>query len=51
MAKTKPTVPFNVRLDSVVYNALCEHCELKGLTKTAAVDKALRRLLKIGAAK
>ncbi len=47
MPKTKPNVPFNVRLDSVVYNVLCEHCETHKITKTAAVHKALCRLLKL----
>lgn len=45
---TKPTIPFNVRLDPVVYNALAEHVALKGITKTDAVDAALRKLLGIG---
>lgn len=47
MPKTKPSVPFNVRLDSIVYNVLCEYCETHKITKTAVVHKALSKLLRL----
>lgn len=44
-SKTQPSVPFNVRLAPVVYNALEEHAKLTGKTKTDVVDEALRKMI------
>lgn len=47
MPKTRPSVPFNARLDPVVYNVMCERSQTDGVTKTELLDKALRNYLKI----
>lgn len=43
------TVAFSTRLDPAVLKALNAYCAAKGTTKTNAVDKALRKLLKLPA--
>ena len=46
---SRTAVAFSTRLDPVVFKALDAYCASKGTSKVSAVDKALRKLLKLPA--